>query len=289
MSDLANLFGDDEIGPQRRKTVIKQLPMTPETGWRPPASFPNLSAARVLSFDVETWEPDFDHGPGWGRGKGHIVGIGIGADDGCGNRGKWYFPMRHEVEPQFNLDPTHVINFSRDALQTPLIPKVGANLTYDVGWLTEEDIYVEGDLHDVQFAEALLNEDGQVNLDHLGFKYLSIGKQGELMYRWQAEAYGGSANDKQRENIYRTSPRLVGPYGEGDVDLPLDIINCQGPMMQREGLLDVYRMECDLIYLMVRMRLAGVSVDIPAAERLYAQLGLDLQRLNSMIVDQYGF
>src|SRR6185295_2158106 len=101
---LENLFGDDTaLGPKRRRTVIKQLPATPETGWRPPTPFPNLSAAKLLAFDVETKETDFDHGPGWGRDKGHIVGIGIGADDGYGNVGKWYFPMRHEVEPEFNL------------------------------------------------------------------------------------------------------------------------------------------------------------------------------------------
>lgn len=288
---LDNLFGDENaLGPSRRKTVIKQLPMTPETGWRPPTHFPNLSAAKLLSFDVETKEPDFDHGPGWARDKGHIVGIGIGADDGYGNKGKWYFPMRHEVEPEFNLDPTHVTNFARDALErTPALPKTGANLTYDIGWLGEENIHVQGELHDVQFAEALLNHDGEVNLDHLGFKYLGRGKEGDLMYKWQAEAYGGAANGSQRANIWRTSPRLVGFYGEGDVALPIDILRIQGPMLEREGLLTVYRMECDLIYLMIEMRRAGVTVDIPAAERLYAQLGSDLLRLQGMFKHELGF
>ncbi len=289
MTDLL-FFDEKELGPARRKTVIKQLPATPETGWRPPTHFPNLSAAKILSFDLETKETDFDHGPGWARGKGHIVGIGIGADDGYGNVGKWYFPMRHEVEPEYNLDPTHVLNFARDNLErTPNIPKCGANLTYDVGWLSEENINVQGELHDVQFAEAILDPDNDVALDKLGFKYCGQGKGGDLMCRWQAEAYGGSANDKQRANIYRTSPRLVGPYGEDDCALPLQVLRHQWPLMEREGLLGVYRLECDLIYLMVAMRRVGVSVDIPAAERLYAQLGVDLQRLQAQFKAQLGF
>lgn len=290
MTDSIPLFFDDELGPQRKKVVLKQLPPTPETGWRPPSHFPNLAAAKLLSFDVETKETDFDHGPGWARGHGHIVGIGIGADDGYGNMGKWYFPVRHEVEPQFNLDPMAVFNFARDTLErTPRIPKVGANLTYDIGWLTEENIRVQGDLYDVQFAEALLDEDSEVKLGALGVKYLHENKTSDLMYQWQAQAYGGAANDRQRANIYRTSPRLVGHYGEGDVDLPLRVLRQQWPLLEAEGLLDVYRMECDLIYLMVMMRKKGVSIDVPAAERLYAQLGLDLMKFNRVLQDQLGF
>jgi DNA polymerase I-like protein with 3'-5' exonuclease and polymerase domains len=290
MIDSIPLFFDDELGPSRKKVILKQLPPTPETGWRPPTHFPNLSAAKMLSFDVETWEPDFDHGPGWARGHGHIVGVGIGADDGNGNTGKWYFPVRHEVEPQYNLDSVHVFNFARDSLErTPRVPKVGANLTYDIGWLAEENIHVQGELHDVQFAEALLSEESEVALGALGVKYLNENKSSDLMYRWQAEAYGGAVNSKQRANIYRTSPRLVGHYGEGDVDLPLRILRHQWPLMSREGLLDVYRMECDLIYLMVKMRRKGVSIDVAAAERLYAQLGLDLLKFNRMLQDQLGF
>ena len=284
------LFFEEELGVARRRTVLKQLPQTPETGWRPPAYFPNLSAARMLSFDLETKETDFDHGPGWARNKGHVVGIGIGADDGYGNIGRWYFPMRHEVEPEFNLDPTHVLNFARATLErTPNIPKVGANLTYDVGWLTEEDIYVSGELHDVQFAEAILDADHKVALEHLGHKYCGKGKGGDLMYRWSADAYGGDVNDKQRANIYRTSPRLVGPYGEDDVDLPLQVLRHQWPLLDREGLLGVYRLECDLIKLMVAMRRQGVRVDIPAAERLYAQLGVDLLRMQARFKEELGF
>jgi len=288
VSDI--LFFDDEPLTLRRKAVLKQLPPTPNTGWLPPTHFPNLSAAKLLSFDCETWEPDFDHGPGWARGKGHIVGVGIGADDGNGNYGKWYFPVRHEVEPQYNLDPIHVFNYVRDTLErTPNIPKVGANLTYDVGWLGEENIHVKGELHDVQFAEALLSEDTEVNLGHLGVKYLNENKTSDDMYRWQAEAYGGSANSNQRANIYRTSPRLVGHYGEGDVDLPLRILRHQWPAMEREGVLNIYRMECDLISLMVAMRRKGVTIDLPMVEQLYAQLGLDIMKFHTLLKNQLGF
>ena len=54
------------------------MPAIPETGWRPPTEFPNLSAAKILSIDTETWDPELTSaGPGWARGKGHLVGFSI--------------------------------------------------------------------------------------------------------------------------------------------------------------------------------------------------------------------
>lgn len=49
------------------------MPSIPETGWRPPTYLPDLSAAKVISLDCETWDPDLiEKGPGWARHKGHI-------------------------------------------------------------------------------------------------------------------------------------------------------------------------------------------------------------------------
>lgn len=277
------MFFDDEPIVTRRRALLKQPPPVPETGWRPPQYYPDLSDAAVIAFDTETEETDFKHGPGWARDKGQICGFSVAAKDRRGNRGKWYFPIRHKYEPEWNLDPVTTLRWLRATLQTPHIPKVGANLLYDVGWLTTENIYVEGELHDIQFAEALLEDQGEVALDYLGVKYLGQGKETSLLYKWCAETYGGDVSGIQRENIYRAPPRLVGPYGEADADMPLDILDKQWPILAREGTLPLYRMECDLIYLLVRMRLAGVQIDVPFAEQLYTELGNDIRTLNDQL------
>jgi DNA polymerase I-like protein with 3'-5' exonuclease and polymerase domains len=273
-------FDDIDLGPLKKKTTLRVPPPTPETGWRPPASFPNLSAATVLGFDLERKERDFDHGPGWSRGAASTVGFSIAARDRTGNRGKWYFPIRHEVEPQYNLDPDTCLRWLKCQLETD-VPKVGANLLYDVGSLTDDGIYVRGRLHDVQFAEAILDTDARVNLDQLGEKYLGHGKETNLLYEWCAKAYGGQPTPIQRDNIWRASPRLVGPYGEMDADLPIDILEQQLPLLWREGLANVYDLECGLIRLLVLMRKNGVRVDIAKAEKLYDDLG-------PMIANLYG-
>lgn len=263
------MFWEDAIVVKGRNNRPRIMPAIPDTGWLPPTSFPDLSRARVISVDTETYDPELlEHGPGWARGKGHLIGISIGADGG----GRWYFPMRHEIEPELNLNPEQVLAWARHALGNPSQPKVGANLLYDYGWLRHEGVNLEGELVDVQFAEALLVERGEVALEHLGVKYTGGGKDTSLLYKWLADFYGGKPNSDQRANLYRCTPRLVGPYAEMDADLPLAVIQRQYEHLVREGLLDLFRMECALIPLLTDMRQAGVRVHLPRAEELRDKL-----------------
>ena len=262
--DSVGLFWEDAESSGKRNTV-RAMPPIPDTGWRPPEYFPDLSTAPAISIDCETYDPELmENGPGWARGKGHIVGVSVGAVGG----GRWYFPIRHEVEPQDNLPPEAVLRWLSDTLANPLQPKVGANLIYDIGWLAHEGVHVAGELVDVQFAEALLDEAAEVSLEVLGQKYLGEGKDTSLLYRWCSDFYGGPVSGKQRANIYRAPPRLVGPYAESDADLPLRVAIPLYAKLAEEGLIELFQMECELIRLLVAMRQAGVSVNLGKAEEL---------------------
>lgn len=287
--DSIGMFWQDVPTSRKRGDIVRPRPPVPETGWRPPTEFPNLSAARVLSFDTETWDPDLEQsGPGWARNRGHVVGFSVGAKDALGNIGSWYFPIRHADTPEDNLDPEHALAWLAEVMQMD-VPKVGANLLYDVGWLAQEGIAVKGPLFDVQHAEALLDERARVGLDILAGKYLNEHKQGSLLYQWCSDFYGGPVSDRQRKNIWRAPPSLVGPYGEADAALPLQIMEHQWPLLAREGLLDLFHMECELIPLLVAMRFAGVPVDIPRAEEMYETLGGQCVELNEKIASLVGF
>lgn len=263
--DSIGMFWEDVPVKSGKRDIARVMPPIPDTGWRPPSYLPDLSRARCISVDCETYDPDLlTHGPGWARGRGHIVGVAIGADGG----GRWYFPIRHEIEPEDNWDPETVLSWLRHTLSNPKQPKVGANLLYDIGWLRHEGVTVSGELVDVQFAEALLDERADVNLETLGQKYLGEGKESNLLYEWCAKYYGGKPNDRQRANIYRSPPRLAGPYAESDADLPLRVASTMYPLLVREGLLGLFQMECALIPMLVDMRFAGVRVNVPHAEEL---------------------
>lgn len=282
----------DSEGLVKRKAVaLKALPPIPDTNWKPlqPADWPNLSSAHSISFDTETKDSELnDAGPGWARGRSHIVGIGLAAEDRLGNRGKWYFPMRHELEPHDNLPPDKVLDFVGHYLSNPHTSKIGANLPYDIGTLAAEGVKVNGPLHDVQYAEAIIDNNAFVALDVLSRKYLGVGKTVDGLKEWALAAYKGPVT-KWRSNIYRCPPRLVGYYGEDDAYLPLDILYRQYPIMEAEGLLPAYRLECDLIPLMIAMRFAGVKVNVAKAMKLRNELQAEVVILYQRIFEEFEF
>lgn len=278
-------------GPRKRGPI----PHIPETGWKPPSELPNLSAAKVIGFDTETWDPDLlTEGPGWARGKGHIIGASLAVEDGT----SWYFPLRHgledgrqvlpEAEAAYNMDPTKVLSYLDHVLHDNR-PKVGVNLIYDVGWLMQEGVRVGGRLYDIQFAEALLNSEApDVSLEALASKYLGMGKETSILYDWLASWCGGKASDRQRNNLFLSPPSLAGPYGEADAVLPIRILERQWPEMDKRGVLELFDLECRLIPLLVRMRFRGAPVNLQKAEQFYEELGKDLKQTEARLLDIAG-
>lgn len=274
--DLPKIKGKGSRAPKERGAI----PVIPATGWTAPTEFPNLTNAKVIGLDTETYDPELlQAGPGWGRGKGHIIGASLSVEDGS----SWYFPIRHgiedgkqvlpEHEAAMNMDPEQVLRFLSYTLKDNR-PKVGANLIYDIGWLLEEGVAVGGRLYDVQFAEALLNSEApSVALDDLGERYLSKGKETSILYDWLSRWCGGMANDGQRKHLYLSPPSLAGPYAEADASMPIKILEKQWPLMAARGVLDLFDIECRLIPLLVAMRMKGAPVNVNKAEEIYDRLG----------------
>lgn len=251
---------------KRAERGPRPLPPIPETGWTPPRDFPRLDGASAISIDVETYDPQLDEeGPGWGRGKGHIVGLAVGVpDDEMG----WYFPMRHELGGEMNLNPENVLAWAYDTFANAAQPKVFTNAIYDLGWLDQEGVPVEGDIYDVQLAEPMLDEYARTySLDALAFKYFGYGKPQDVLIKWMLEAYGGTT-DRVKGNIYRTPPSLVGPYAQGDVILPPKIWAYQRGELEKQGLADLYTLEAKLPRVLLQMRKRGVRVDLAKAQAI---------------------
>jgi DNA polymerase I-like protein with 3'-5' exonuclease and polymerase domains len=244
----------------------------PHTGWTPPLDFPNLAGVRRIGLDTETKDLELlDRGPGAVRGAAHVVGISIAVPEKS-----WYFPLRHEYAAQaaFNQDPGKVFSWLQGVLTDSRCEIVGANLLYDLENLRVEGVTTKKNkLIDVQYAEPLLDEEARsYALELLAQKHLTQGKESPLLYKWCADSFGGEANPKQRANIWRAPPSLVGPYAESDALLPLQIYEKQRLLLQGEGLFDLFRLECDLIPLLLDMRFRGVRVNVLAAEALAAEL-----------------
>lgn len=256
-----------------RAKPARSLPPVPETGWSPPTEFPDLSSADVIGLDTETYDPDLkSRGPGTRR-DGYIIGVSVATSQGF----KRYYPVRHQMGG--NLDAERVFGWLREQLSRPRQVKVGANILYDMDYLANEGVNVVGPVEDIQVAEPLIDENARsFSLDALARKYLAMTKfEGELK-RWGEIAFG---KDNYKNNLWQTPVELVGPYAEVDADLPIRIREKQLKVMQSEGLLDLYHLECKLIPILIGMRRRGVRIDVEGAERL-------LGRLDTQIADLSG-
>ena len=279
--DSVGMFWEDYAQVRERTERVRAAPPIPETGWVPPREFPDLAGAAMLSVDTETKDLNLlTKGPGAARGDGHLVGIAVGVPEGK----TWYFPMRHEVCGELNLDPDAVLRWARDQLCRPGQPKVGANLLYDIEFLQAEGVPITGPFYDVQVAAPLLDEYRRsYSLDSLAVDHLGEHKVDDVLYDWAWRAYGGKQGRPQAGNIYRCPPQLVGPYAQGDVDLPLRIFAQQKRLLQDNDLYDLFMLESRLVPLLAAMRAHGVRVNVDDAqrvgERLAAQAALLQQEL----------
>src|SRR5574340_22253 len=285
--DAVGFFWEDIQTREKRGHYARPIPPIPDTGWSAPTEFPRLAEATVLGLDCETRDPALrEKGPGFRRDgdeHAHLAGIAVGTPDG----GRWYFPMRHTIAPEQNLNPDNVLAWARDNLCTPGQAKVGANLNYDVDALWSEDVPVTGPFIDVQYAEALLDSNRYTyNLDALAATHLGESKVKHELRKWIERAYG--EDDEYRQFIYAAPPCLVGPYAEGDVDLPLRIWAKQKPKLEAQFMLGLFDLETELIPLMVQMRQRGVRVDIEYAKRLDDELTQGIRELDAKLAGVAG-
>ena len=233
---------------------------------------PNIKDAPIMAIDLETYDPELlDNGPGWGRGKGYIVGIAVAVPGQS-----WYLPIRHQGDPG-NLDPDKVLSWAREAF-SGTGDKVFANANYDLGWLKWEGVEVNGSVCDVQLAEPLIDEYARsYSLNSLAAKYLGESKVEDELYSFLHAKFGGTKGRRQAGNIWRAPISLVEPYAKGDVELPLRIWELQKQELIRQDLWKVYEVEAKLCPILVDMRLRGVRVDVEKAKAIDDDWSMQLE------------
>lgn len=229
----------------------------PESDWRPTEHFPSLAKYPEIGLDLETNDPNIKvRGSGWPMHDGFVVGISLTTADFS-----HYYPIRH---PEDNLDCQKVLTWLRQeaASYTGLI--VGANLAYDLGWLLTDDVsFPLAKFFDVQYAEALLDESADsYSLNNISKRY-GIGEKDETLLDQAAKAYGVD----RKGGMWRLPARFVGPYGEQDTKLPMQLMQLQRPKLAEQGLQKISDLEHSILPILVKMRRRGVRVDLDRAER----------------------
>jgi DNA polymerase I-like protein with 3'-5' exonuclease and polymerase domains len=215
-------------------------------------TFPNLENEKVIAFDIETFDPELkEKGPGVRR-TGYMVGISIAT-----LTDSWYFPFGHTEGT--NLPREAVLAWCRKELCRPGQVKIGANILYDLDYLYAAGVHVTGPFHDICVAEPLIDENQfSFGLDACAKKYLGLSKKDDVLV---AECARRNLKGKPVTWCWLLPPKFTADYARADCELPLKIYPKQREILERENLMSVYRMEMDLLPLLLQMRQGGVRID----------------------------
>ena len=258
---------------------ISAMPMFADISntWRPPTDLPDLRRVGVIALDTETRDLGLaaDRGSAWPwRGGGYVCGVSIAYREGNAVRAL-YFPLRHPDSDNFDRGP--FFQWLADLLASD-VRVVTQNGLYDFGWLGAEagiKMPAAERLDEIGALATLVDENRyHYNLDALCDWRGLPGKEPALLYEG-AEALGLIKPNRKRKpsqekiaaNIWRLPARYVGPYAEADAAGTLALFEDLNPIIDREGTRDAYRLECDLLPMVLEMRRRGIRIDAVAAEQ----------------------
>src|SRR6056300_2091392 len=179
--------------------------ITVQTEWVMPNEFPDLRAADEIAIDLETRDPDLkSKGSGSIIGNGEVVGIAVAVD---GYKG--YFPIAHEIGP--NLDRKKTLEWFKDICESPAT-KIFHNAMYDVSWIRNLGIKINGLIVDTMIVESLIDENRfAYSLNALSWEYLGHGKN-EAALTEEAKSRGLDP----KADMWKLPPMYVGAYAEKD-------------------------------------------------------------------------
>lgn len=242
-----------------------QMPLYPvESDWTPPnvSTLPDWNTTKRVAIDVETKDVGLAKslGPGVRRSDSYIVGYSFALEDGP----SYYVPLRHEAGGNVNVEAG--LQYLSDQAKNFEGDVVGANLSYDVDWLLQEDIHFKKYrfFRDVQIADPLINElHYRYNLDVIAQRHGFEGKDETILIQ-AAKTFGLHPKD----DLWKLHSKYVGAYAERDANLPLKISRKQEQILEKQDLWDVYNLESELLPCLVRMRRRGILIDQDKLEQI---------------------
>ena len=251
--------------------------LMPTTEWVQPTEFPDLRKAEEIAIDLETRDPELKKlGSGAIKGSGEVVGIAV-AVDGY----KAYFPIAHGEGP--NMDRKKVLDWFTDVCESPAT-KIFHNAMYDVCWIKNLGIKINGLIIDTMIAASIIDENRfQYSLNSLSWVYLNQGKNEALLTKAAKER-----GLDPKADMWKLPAMEVGAYAEKDAELTLLLWHHLKRIIIEDDLQDIFNLETDLFPCLVDMRHLGVRVDIEKADQLKKVMAIKEQNLLQQIKIETG-
>ncbi len=235
--------------------------LLPQTEWIQPKEYPDLRSYDEIAVDLETRDPDLkSKGSGAVTGNGDVVGIAVATYNN-----KWYFPIAHKEGP--NMDRKKTLKWFKDILECPAT-KIFHNAMYDVSWIRNLGLKINGLIVDTMIASSLLDENRfSYTLNTLSWHFLKEGKNEKLLTE-AAKSRGLDA----KADMWQLPAQEVGSYAEKDAELTFKLWQHVKKLMIEQDLQDVFNLETDLFPCLVDMRFLGVRVDTQQTHDLRKKL-----------------
>jgi DNA polymerase I-like protein with 3'-5' exonuclease and polymerase domains len=243
-----------------------------QTEWNEPEEYPDLRQYDEVAIDLETRDPNLKTlGSGSVIGNGEVVGIAVAVPGR-----KFYFPIAHGSGP--NMDRKRTLEWFQDTLNTKAI-KIFHNAMYDVCWIRQMGLKIEGLIVDTMIAASLVDENRfRYDLNSLSWDYLGHGKSEAAL----VDAAKSRGLDP-KQDLWQLPAMEVGSYAEKDAELTLELWQVFKKEIIHQDIESVFNLETDLFPCLVDMRFLGVRVDSDKASRLKQELETEEKKLLSSI------
>jgi len=233
----------------------------PQTEWVQPTEYPDLRSYDEIAIDLETKDVDLKtKGSGAVVGNGKVVGIAVATYNDS-----WYFPIAHAEGP--NMDYKKTLEWFKDILECPAT-KIFHNAMYDVCWIRNLGLKINGLVVDTMIACSLLDENRfSYTLNTLSWHFLNEGKNERALLE-AAKQRGLDA----KKDMWRLPAQEVGAYAEKDASLTFKLWQHVKNLIIENDLESIFNLETDLFPCLVDMRFLGVRVDTQRAYELRKEL-----------------
>jgi DNA polymerase-1 len=189
----------------------------------------------------------------------------------------YYIPCGHRyLGAPSQMTCTDVLATLKPILENPAIAKIGQNIKYDWMVLSRHGIDLQGVRFDTMVASYLLNPSkrshslDQIAMDFLGHKTITY-----------AEVVGKGSKKAGFEAV---PVEQAIPYAAEDADITLMAYEALRPQLEELGLMDLFdTVEMPLVPVLLRMEMAGITVDQDRLRELSKSFAAQLEDLETSI------
>ena len=219
------------------------------------------NVGETLSIDLETTSLR--------PSEAEIVGVALSFNDDA-----YYIPVAHELGG--NVPLADVLSVLKKPLEDMLWPKVGQNIKYDATVLRFNGISMLGIRGDSMIAQYLLDPVEPKSLDAMAKKYLSLTT---IKYK-DVVPKGKSFTDVPID--------VACEYAAEDALVALKLNTLLRDKIDEERLNNLYKLEIDVLNVLIDVESIGVALDIPYLKSLSEKFTNKMVELKDRMLDVAG-